>query len=53
MSPAGPGPPGTVIVDQMYFHYRIPAGAAKTPVVLVHGGGLTGASYETTPDGRE
>jgi pimeloyl-ACP methyl ester carboxylesterase len=53
MSPAGPVPPGTVMVDQMYVHYRIPAGAAKTPVVLVHGGGLTGASYETTPDGRE
>jgi len=53
MSPAGPVPPGTVMVDQMYVHYRIPAGAAKAPIVLVHGGGLTGASYETTPDGRE
>lgn len=52
-SPAGPVPPGTVMVDQMYVHYRIPVGAGKTPIVLVHGGGLTGASYETTPDGRE
>jgi pimeloyl-ACP methyl ester carboxylesterase len=52
-SPAGPVPPGSVVVDQMYVHYRIPAGPAKTPIVLVHGGGLTGASYETTPDGRE
>ena len=41
------------MVDQMYVHYRIPAGGGKTPIVLVHGGGLTGASYETTPDGRE
>ena len=23
------------------------------PMILVHGGGLTGASYESTPDGRE
>ena len=53
MSPAGAVPPGTVMVDQMYVHYRIPAGGSKPPVVLVHGGGLTGASYETTPDGRE
>lgn len=53
VSPAGAVAPGTVVVDQMYVHYRIPAGASKTPIVLVHGGGLTGASYETTPDGRE
>lgn len=53
-SPAGPVKPGTVVVDQMYVHYRIPANAtSKLPIVLVHGGGLTGASYETTPDGRE
>lgn len=54
VSPAGPVPPGTVTVDQMYVHYRIPANqASRIPIVLVHGGGLTGASYETTPDGRE
>jgi len=54
MSPAGPVKPGTVIVDQMYVHYRIPANrTSAVPIVLVHGGGLTGASYETTPDGRE
>jgi pimeloyl-ACP methyl ester carboxylesterase len=34
--------------------YRIPARlASATPIVLVHGGGLTGMSWETTPDGRE
>jgi pimeloyl-ACP methyl ester carboxylesterase len=53
-SPAGPSRPGTVTVNQMYVHYRIPAQLiSPTPIVLVHGGGLTGASYETTPDGRE
>ena len=53
-SPAGPSRPGTVTVNQMYAHYRIPAQqVGPTPIVLVHGGGLTGASFETTPDGRE
>jgi pimeloyl-ACP methyl ester carboxylesterase len=54
VSPAGPVKPGTVAVNQMYVHYRIPANRTSAiPVVLVHGGGLTGMSYETTPDGRE
>jgi pimeloyl-ACP methyl ester carboxylesterase len=54
VSPAGPVKPGSVTVEQMYVHYRMPATLkSKLPVVLVHGGGLTGASYETTPDGRE
>jgi pimeloyl-ACP methyl ester carboxylesterase len=54
VSPAGPVPPGRISVDQMYVQYRIPeAATGKLPIVLVHGGGLTGASYETTPDGRE
>ncbi|MFS2163053.1 MULTISPECIES: lysophospholipase [unclassified Variovorax] len=53
-SPAGVVPPGRIVVDQMYVQYRIPEGSAgRVPIVLVHGGGLTGASYETTPDGRE
>jgi hypothetical protein len=30
----------------------IPNGATKVPVVMVHGGGLSGKSFETTPDGR-
>ena len=54
VSPAGPVKPGTVTVNQMYVHYRIPANRTSViPIVLVHGGGLTGMSYETTPDGRE
>lgn len=45
--------PGTIVINQMYVHYRIPMSPKKLPIVLVHGGGLTGSSYETTPDGRE
>ena len=53
-SPAGPVKPGTVMVNQMYVHYRVPVQRTSgMPIVLVHGGGLTGASFETTPDGRE
>ena len=53
-SPAGPSRAGTVTVNQMYVHYRVPSRlASPTPIVLVHGGGLTGMSWETTPDGRE
>lgn len=46
--------PGHFIVNQMYVHYRIPANREhEFPVVMVHGSGLTGVTYETTPDGRE
>ena len=43
---------GHITVNQMYVEYMIPQGATKVPVVMVHGGGLSGKSYETTPDGR-
>lgn len=43
---------GPVAVDQMYVQYLVPHGARGTSVVMVHGATLTGASYETTPDGR-
>ena len=53
----GPSAPGRITVNQMYVHYRIPARAAgspqRAPVVMVHGSNHTGATYETTPDGRE
>lgn len=46
--------PGRITVKQMYVHYRIPAGKKnKWPVVMVHGAGHTGMTFETTPDGRE
>ena len=49
----GRQPPGSIIVNQMYVHYRIPADRKGVPVVMVHGSGHTGMTYETTPDGRE
>lgn len=46
------GPDDSVTVDQMYVEYMVPTGQAKVPVVLIHGAGLSGKSYDTTPDGR-
>jgi hypothetical protein len=40
-----------VTVNKMYVHYPASRTSA-VPVVLVHGGGLTGMSYETSPDGQ-
>jgi len=46
-------PNGTFHVEQAYVQWFAPAGStARPPLVLVHGGCLTGASWETTPDGR-
>jgi hypothetical protein len=45
-------PPGHITINQMYVEYMIPRRARKVPVVMVHGGGLSGKSFETTPDGR-
>jgi pimeloyl-ACP methyl ester carboxylesterase len=45
--------PGTITVKQMYVQYRIPKTISGPPIVMVHGSGHTGATYETTPDGRE
>ena len=44
---------GSITVDQMYVQYSAPEGDGHhLPVVMVHGGTLTGKTYETTPDGR-
>lgn len=51
---AGAPAPGSVVTHQMYVHYRVPLHDRKPwPVIMVHGRGLTGMTYETTPDGRE
>jgi len=46
--------PGHISVKGMYVQYQIPA--ARTPrvypVIMVHGFGHTGKTYEETPDGR-
>ena len=40
-------------VEQMYVQYFIPQDQrGALPLLLWHGGALTGAVYETTPDGR-
>ena len=49
----GPAGAGSITVNQMYVQYRVPAGRKNVPVVMVHGSGHTGMTYETTPDGRE
>jgi pimeloyl-ACP methyl ester carboxylesterase len=56
--PGGPSsrldPNGRFQVEQMYVQYFLPQNRkGKYPLLLWHGGGLTGASFETTPDGRE
>src|SRR4051794_4690020 len=43
---------GRYHVEQSYVQYFVPQHASGAPVVLVHGGGLTGSCWETTPDGR-
>lgn len=45
---------GTYMVEQMYVQYFLPERSnGKGPLVFWHGGGMTGAAWETTPDGRE
>ena len=56
--PGGPmtklDPNGQYMVEQMYVQYFLPKGKkGKLPLLLWPGGGLTGVSYESTPDGRE
>jgi hypothetical protein len=45
--------PGQITIDQMYVQYRIPKTISGPPIIMVHGSGHTGVTYETTPDGRE
>src|SRR5207342_1986580 len=45
--------PGQITINQMYVQYRIPQEVRGPAIVMVHGSGHTGATYETTPDGRE
>src|SRR5262245_51635923 len=56
--PGGPltklDPNGAYQVEQMYVQYFLPKNRkGKLPLLMWHGGGLTGATYESTPDGRE
>jgi pimeloyl-ACP methyl ester carboxylesterase len=47
-------PPGDIVVNQMYVEYQAPEDlTCRYPLVMLHGGGHTGAVWRTTPDGRE
>lgn len=39
--------------DHAYAFYQIPVNAKRLPLIFLHGGGQTGKTWETTPDGRE
>src|ERR1700687_2672524 len=52
--PAKVDPNGAYMAGQMYVQYFIPQDKrGALPLLMWHGGGLTGVTYETTPDGRE
>jgi pimeloyl-ACP methyl ester carboxylesterase len=56
--PGGPltklDPNGQYMVEQMYVQYFLPKNRkGKLPLLMWHGGGLTGVTFESTPDGRE
>ena len=51
--PAKVDPNGVYQVEQMYVQYFVPKDPRGLPLLMWHGGGLSGVSYETTPDGRE
>jgi hypothetical protein len=52
--PAKMDPNGKYQVEQMYVQYFLPQNRrGKLPLLLWHGGGLTGVTYETKPDGGE
>ena len=52
--PAKVDPNGTYQVEQMYVQYFLPSNEhGAYPLLMWHGGGLTGVTWETTPDGRE
>jgi pimeloyl-ACP methyl ester carboxylesterase len=47
-------PNGTYHVEQAYVQYFIPVQQRHAlPIVMLHGGGITGAMWEQTPDGRQ
>lgn len=56
-TPGGPvhpvEPNGDIAVGQMYAQYtRLANPRGPYPLLLWHGGGMTGANWESTPDGR-
>src|SRR5262245_59658832 len=57
-SAAAPGQtlvPSQITIGQMYVQFQIPQTKLRgmPPVIMVHGSSHSGASLESTPDGRE
>ena len=54
-NPGGGAPGGRIVVNQMYVEYAVPKRQkpGAFPVIMVHGSGHTGKTYDTTPDGRD
>ena len=51
--PAKMDPNGKYQVEQMYVQYFLPKQRkGKLPLLMWHGGGLTGVTWETKPDGQ-
>ena len=51
--PAKVDPNGVYQVEQMYVQYFLQQNRrGKLPLLMWHGGGLTGVTYETKPDGK-
>jgi hypothetical protein len=45
---------GKYLVEAMYVQYLLPVDRrGVVPLLMWHGGGLTGVTYETKPDGGE
>jgi pimeloyl-ACP methyl ester carboxylesterase len=56
-TPGGPihpvDPNGEIMAGQMYVQYvRLAKPKSSVPLLMWHGGGMTGANWENTPDGR-
>ena len=53
MAPIKVDPNGEFETGQMYVQYvKLAQPRAKVPILLWHGGGLTGVTWETKPDGK-
>jgi pimeloyl-ACP methyl ester carboxylesterase len=52
--PAKVDPNGAYQIEQMYVQYFLPQSRkGRLPLLMWHGGGLSGVTYETKPDGGE
>ena len=53
MAPVKVDPNGQFEIEQMYVQYfKLAAPKFKYPLLMWHGGGLTGVTWETKPDGK-